>query len=165
MNCKFIFSFLTFVLTTSFLHAQDFKITMNAPENVSVNEQFRVEVSVNAQNVNIPIPDFKDFRVFGRSQSNSMSIINGDMTVKNSAIFTIMATKEGTFKIPAVQTEYKGKTYTSNSLTIILKKGTNIFRIKTILKEAYKRLHKPQVICLLIFQQTKRRCIWANKLL
>ena len=123
MNCKFIFSFLTFVLTTSFLHAQDFKITLNAPENVSVNEQFRVEVSVNAQNVNIPIPDLKDFRVFGRSQSNSMSIINGDMTVRNSAIFTIMATKEGTFKIPAVQTEYKGKTYTSNSLTITVSGG------------------------------------------
>jgi len=107
--------FLTAVLS---LKAQDFEITLNAPTQVQAGSPFRLEVSVNAQNADLPQPDLKNFQVLGRSTSSSMSFVNGDMSVKRSIIYTLIAEKTGTFTIPAVSVSYKGKNYNSNSLTI-----------------------------------------------
>lgn len=107
--------FLTAVLS---LKAQDFEITLNAPTQVQSGSPFRLEVSVNAQNADLPQPDLKNFQVLGRSTSSSMSFVNGDMSVKRSIIYTLIAEKTGTFTIPAVTVSYKGKNYNSNSLTI-----------------------------------------------
>ncbi len=107
--------FLTAVLS---LKAQDFEITLNAPTQVQAGSPFRLEVSVNAQNADLPQPDLKNFQVLGRSTSSSMSFVNGDMSVKRSIIYTLIAEKTGTFTIPAVTVSYKGKNYNSNSLTI-----------------------------------------------
>ncbi|MBQ5540428.1 MAG: protein BatD, partial [Bacteroidales bacterium] len=109
---------LLFLTTVLSLNAQDFEISMNAPSAVQTGSPFRLEVSVNAQNADLPQPDLKNFQVLGRSSSSSMSFVNGDMSVKRSIIYTLIAEKAGTFTVPAVTVSYKGKNYTSNSLSI-----------------------------------------------
>ena len=109
---------LLFLTTVLSLNAQDFEISMNAPSAVQTGSPFRLEVSVNAQNADLPQPDLKNFQVLGRSTSSSMSFVNGDMSVKRSIIYTLIAEKAGTFTVPAVTVSYKGKNYTSNSLSI-----------------------------------------------
>lgn len=122
MMNKLIFSLLLFLTAVSVFpeaaSAQDLELKMSAPQNVATGQPFRLEVSVNAQNVNLPQPDLKNFQVYGQSSSSSMSIINGDMTVKRSIIYTLAAPKAGTFVIPAITANYNGKNYQSNSLTI-----------------------------------------------
>lgn len=114
---KIILSLL-FLTTVIALKAQDFEVSMAAPSTVQTGSPFRLEVSVNAQGADIPQPDLSKFQVLGRSSSSSMSFINGDMTVKRSIIYTLIAQKAGTFNIPAVTVSYKGKNYNSNSLVI-----------------------------------------------
>ena len=109
---------LLFLTTVLSLNAQDFEISMNAPSAVQTGSPFRLEVSVNAQNADLPQPDLKNFQVLGRSSSSSMSFVNGDMSVKRSIIYTLIAEKAGTFTVPAVTVSYKGKNYTSNTLSI-----------------------------------------------
>lgn len=110
--------FLLLMFTVLGVEAQDFEVSMRAPSNVTTGVPFRIEVSVNAQNVRVPDPQLKGFNYYGRSTSNSMSIINGDVTVRSSSIYTVSLDKAGVYTVPAISVDYNGKKYTSNSLTI-----------------------------------------------
>ena len=110
--------FLLLTFTVLGVEAQDFEVSMRAPSNVTTGVPFRIEVSVNAQNVRVPDPQLKGFNYYGRSTSSSMSIINGDVTVRSSSIYTVSLDKAGVYTVPAISVDYNGKKYTSNSLTI-----------------------------------------------
>ena len=99
-------------------------VKASAPSAVAVGQQFRVEYSVNDKATEIRVDiEGKGFDVLYGPASGSMSstqIINGNVTrsITTTFTYTLMATTEGTFSIPAATVKVNGDSHTSNSLTI-----------------------------------------------
>ena len=124
----YIFLLLAFLFGLSFgvAHAQDkVTFTANGPDGVAVGDQFRITYVVNSQdNVrDFSAPSMSDFDVLygpGRSTQSSVQIINGKTTSTSSITFsyTLLAKKEGTFKLPGATITVDGQQLMSNSLEI-----------------------------------------------
>ena len=99
-------------------------VKASAPSTVAVGQQFRVEYSVNDKATEIRADiEGKGFDVLYGPASGSMSstqIINGNVTrsITTTFTYTLLATAEGTFTIPAATVKVNGDQHTSNSLTI-----------------------------------------------
>lgn len=100
-------------------------LTGSAPSHVSVGEQFRLTYTVNTQNVSDfragNIPD--EFEVLigpNRSMQSSYQMINGHTSSSSSITYTyiVVATKNGSFTIPAAHVVVGGKSIASNTLKI-----------------------------------------------
>ena len=100
-------------------------LTASAPSQVSVGEQFRLSYTINTQNVsefragNIP----EELEVLigpNRSVQSSYQMINGHTSSSSSITYTyiVVATKNGSYTIPAAHAVVDGKTVASNTLTI-----------------------------------------------
>ena len=100
-------------------------VKASAPSAVAVGQQFRVEYSVNDKATEIRVDiEGKGFDVLYGPASGSMSstqIINGNVTrsITTTFTYTLMATTEGTFSIPAATVKVNGDSHTSNSLSLI----------------------------------------------
>jgi hypothetical protein len=99
-----------------------------APRVVAVGEQFQLKFDVNVMPDDFYNPDIKNFDVLAgpnMSQFQSTTVINGQVSSRNSITYTYIleASKEGKFTIPAAVVKIKGKTYTSNSVVIEVVKG------------------------------------------
>lgn len=99
-------------------YGQDVAVTANAPSTVKSGQAFRIEYTLNVQGAQLGQPDLTGLDYYGASTSQSVSIVNGSMTVKYSVYYTVAAPKAGTYKIPPVTAEYNGKTYKSKELVI-----------------------------------------------
>ena len=114
---------LMMVMTTAFAVAQT--LTASAPSRVSVGEQFRLSYTVNTQNVsdfragNIPA-EFEVLIGPNRSMQSSYQMINGHTSQSSSITYTyiVVATKGGSYTIPAAHVVVDGKKIASNALTI-----------------------------------------------
>ncbi len=106
--------------------SQNHTITAEAPKTVVKGDQFRVTFTVNTSE---NVKDFRGFStlqgfnvIFGPSTSRSSStqIINGTTTTSSSITFTytLEATTEGTFSIPAATVVVNDEKLISNSLKI-----------------------------------------------
>ena len=123
---KIYISLLTFLLTLPAISvfADNISFRASAPSVVEVGERFRIQYTVNNQNVtDFSYPDFNGFDViYGPSTSSqsSFQFVNGQMTQNSSYTytFTLMATRAGTFSIPAASVTVDGKTYKSQVLRI-----------------------------------------------
>lgn len=121
MNKVFVFLILT---TLSFgVRSQNPVLTLTAPKQVAPGDPFRVECTINVQGADINRPDFSGFEFYGESTSNMVSVTNGNMTIKESRIYTISIANEGSYKIGPVTAEVNGKTITSNTVTIKVDKS------------------------------------------
>ncbi|MEE3445281.1 MAG: BatD family protein, partial [Prevotella sp.] len=100
-------------------------LTASAPSQVSVGEQFRLSYTINTQNVsdfragNIP----EELEVLigpNRSVQSSYQMINGHTSSSSSITYTyiVVATKNGSYTIPAAHATVDGKSIASNTLTI-----------------------------------------------
>lgn len=95
-----------------------------APDVVVSGDQFRLEFTVNTQNVkDFRAPSISGFDVLmgpTRSQQSSTQIINGKVSSSRSITFTyiLMAGKEGTYTIPAASIEVDGEKVFSNAIQI-----------------------------------------------
>ncbi|MBQ8361939.1 MAG: protein BatD [Bacteroidaceae bacterium] len=104
--------------------ADGVEFTASAPNVVVNGGQFRVSYTVTTQHVKeFRAPTFEGFDVlYGptRSTQSSTQIINGDITVSSSIIYTfvLQATKEGELKVPGATIVADGKKLTSNALSI-----------------------------------------------
>lgn len=94
----------------------------SAPNTVAVGKQFRLNYTIGIDNVdNFKAPSLNNFNVLmGPSRSTSTEVIKGAVTSKSSITYTfvLQAEKTGSFTIPGAIAESKGKTYTSNAVTI-----------------------------------------------
>ena len=100
-------------------------LTASAPSHVGVGEQFRLTYTVNTQNVSEfragNIPDELEVLIGpNRSVQSSYQIINGHTSSSSSITYTyiVVATKNGTYNIPAAHVIVDGKSIASNALTI-----------------------------------------------
>jgi len=107
------------------LYAQDVTFKASAPPAVAKGDQFRLIFTLeNAKGQDLKAPDtINGFEILygpGISTSQSTQVINGKATTRSSEsyIFTLSASTEGTFTVPAATIKADGKTYTSNTLQI-----------------------------------------------
>src|SRR5690606_9154087 len=114
-----------FLLWAPIARAQDLTVTASASQTtVSTGVPFEVRFTVNGQAEKFDPPSFDGFRVVsGPNQSTSMRSINGKTTMSMSLGYHLVAQKEGTYTIASAAVEAGGKTYRSNTLTIIVEKG------------------------------------------
>lgn len=114
--CTLIFTLSSF--------ADDVKLAVSAPSTVEVGDKFRVQFTVNTQDVsNFSAPDFKGFEtIYGPSTStqSSFQIINGHTSQSSSITYTfvLMASNAGTFTISPASVHVDGKKISSNSMRI-----------------------------------------------
>ena len=124
---KRITAILTLLLLTCDAWAQE--MTVQAPKQVYVGDNFTVRFVVNDKASDFRGPSFQGFRVYnGPSQSSqtSMSFINGQMSRSSSTTFsyTLGATDEGTFTIGPASCTADGKRLESKSVSIKVEKMT-----------------------------------------
>lgn len=130
MKKKTLFLLLFILFAGLTARADDVRFSMSAPNAVELGSQFRLSFVLNTQGDNLKLPELNDFDVLmGPSTSNSTSIqmINGKTTrsVTFSYTYILQAKKEGKFTIQPATIEADGKTYTSNSVTIQVVKGSS----------------------------------------
>lgn len=120
---KRILLFLCSLLIINYTYAE-VTVKASAPSAVAVGQQFRVEYSINdnASDIRVDIKD-KGFEILYGPAAGTMSstnIVNGKVSrsLTTTFTYTLMATSEGTFTIPAATVKVNGTPHTSNSLTI-----------------------------------------------
>lgn len=100
--------------------ADDVKMTLSAPSSVEVGDKFRVQFTINTQNVsNFSAPDFKGFEViYGPSTSTQsyFQMVNGhtSQSCNITYSFVLMAKSAGTFSIGPASVQAEGSTVKSN---------------------------------------------------
>ena len=110
----------------SFLPLAAQTLTANAPQQVAVNQQFRLTYTVNTQDVKgfrigqIPSEAFEVLMGPSTSTQSSFSMINGRTSQSSTVTYTyiLCALKNGTFTIPAATITAEGKQISSNALKI-----------------------------------------------
>lgn len=116
-------TFMVLMATCLFASAQDIKV--QAPELVSVDEQFNVTFVVEGESSNVDCAwdagcDFKLVWGPSRGSSSSTTIINGkrSRSVQMSFTYVLMPKKTGRFTLPQADVTIKGKSYKSPSHSI-----------------------------------------------
>ena len=113
-----IISFACLVMSLVVVAQVTVKIQVQA--QCEVGQRIRVSYVVNTQNVDdIEVGDFPGFELlYGPSTStqSNYSIVNGHSTSSSSTTFsyTLLASKEGRYKVPAATVKSGGKTYKSS---------------------------------------------------
>ncbi len=118
-------SIIIFMLTlnvVSTAYAKEIKVTVTVDKNrVEVGSHFRLTVGVHgAFDSEIPeiIPPESFTLMYGPSVSTQTTIVNNVVSVFRGFMYGFSPTELGKFDIGPVTLKYKGKTYTSNSVTI-----------------------------------------------
>lgn len=120
-----------FMFMASAIVAQEARMTLRAPAEVGVGQQFAVTYEVNARPTDFKTPTFNNFNFLGgpsQSSSSSTQIINGNVTRSMSISYTyyLSAAAEGTFTIPKTTCKVDGKVIESNSAQIkVVKSAAN----------------------------------------
>ena len=115
--------FLTLLLLTTIVKAEDVVFTATAPDAVANEQTFQLVYSINTSAKELRIPEISDFDIVAgpfQSKSSSTQIINGNITHSTSLRFTytLLPKKEGSFSIPAATIMVDKQKYSSNTLTI-----------------------------------------------
>lgn len=122
---KQILALLSILISLNIFADEKVQFTASAPDVVIKGDNFRLEYTVNTTKVKDLriVSNIKGFEILAgpyRSQSSSVSIINGKRTSSSSVTFTytLSAMEEGTFTIPAATISANGEKMISNALTI-----------------------------------------------
>ncbi len=99
--------------------------------SVAVNQQLTLTIELSGESANKAsqpeppvVSDFLDFLGSGGSSQN-IQIVNGKMDVTKSFTYYYMAAKVGTYIIPAISVEYKGKKYYSQPISVTITKSAS----------------------------------------
>lgn len=124
-STKHITALIVCLLTMAAGMAQE--ITVQAPEQVYVGDNFTVRFSVNDQAKDFRGPTFKGFSLISgphTSSQTSMSFVNGQMSrsVSTSFSYNLKADMEGTFSVGAATCTVDGKKISSKGFTVRVEK-------------------------------------------
>ena len=123
MKLKRIYLFLIIGILSNLAKAQ-ITVKLQAPLQTMQGERIRISYVVNTSDVeDIKVGEFPGCRVLygpSTSTSSSFSMVNGKTTQSSSMTFTytVSASKEGTYTLPAATVKVKGEVYTSNTQEI-----------------------------------------------
>ncbi len=120
---KLIFLFLTILAGSATVSADEVTFKASAPGTVVVGQQFRLTYSANKQGKEFRASNLTDFDILMgpvTQEAHSSSYVNGQMTSQStySFVYTLMASKEGTFTIPPATIRIENSEYKSNEITI-----------------------------------------------
>lgn len=121
---KRLYSIYTLLFFLAELVSAQVTLKIQAPAQTEVGRRIRVSYVANTQDVeDIQVGEFPGFNVVygpSTSSSSSFSMINGKTTQSSSLTFTytLLATEEGKFTIPAATIKVGGKSYKSSSAVI-----------------------------------------------
>jgi hypothetical protein len=121
---KRVYSILTVLFIFADIISAQVTLKIQAPTQTEVGKRIRVSYVANTQDVeDIQVGDFPGFNVVygpSTSSSSSFSIVNGKTTQSSSLTFTytLLATEEGKFTLPAATVKVGGKAYKSGSSVI-----------------------------------------------
>lgn len=115
--------FTSLLLALGSFAAENVKFTAEAPTTVYVNNPFQIVYSINADAENLRAPDFQYFEILAgpfTSSSSSFQMVNGKTysSVEKAFTYTLIATKEGSYKIPPATIIVDNQKYICNNLTI-----------------------------------------------
>lgn len=112
--------------------ADDVSLRVSAPSSVVAGGKFRVQFTVNTQNVsNFTAPDFKGFEVIygpATSSQSSFQMINGRTSQSSSIIysFVVLCANPGTYTIGSASVQVDGKSVKSQPIQVkVLPEGAN----------------------------------------
>src|SRR5690606_4457819 len=89
------------------------------PQTVEVGQRFQLSYTLNTNGGKFQSPNLSEFQVLsGPNQSQNMSWVNGNMSASTTISYVLVATKTGTFEIPAAGMVAGGKLIKSNSVKI-----------------------------------------------
>lgn len=117
-----IFIFVAFSISA--LADGDVVLRVSAPSTVEAGGKFRVQFTVNTQNVSSFIaPDFKGFEVIygpATSSQSSFQMINGRTSQSSSIIYTyvLLSDVQGTYTIGSASVQVEGKTVRSKPVQV-----------------------------------------------
>ena len=125
-----LFTFGLLLLNSITVFGQKVSFTVDAPNRVEHNAQFRITYTSNSEG-NFVGPTFKDFQLLGgpsESSQTSMSIVNGRTTRNSTKAYTyyLRAVNIGTFRIPAANITVNSKVYKTAELKIEVVKSVNV---------------------------------------
>lgn len=108
--------------------AQDVQFSGSSKPVVAVGETFALTYTLNAQGANFRGPSISGFDVISgpnTSTTSSIRAINGrtSMSITYTYAYYLLASREGTFEIPAATVTVDNKMYRSNVVTIKVEKG------------------------------------------
>ena len=121
---KLVLTISILLLAVPAIFADDVTFEATAPKAVVVNQQFQLKYIINTHKAREPrLPAIEGFSIIAgpfRSQQSSTQIINGQVTSSNTLVFTytLIADKEGEYKIAGATANINGNDYTSNPVTI-----------------------------------------------
>jgi len=122
---RYIFVLISVLYFSTSAHAQNIKFYAQTDAR-EVFEDSYIEVKfilTNAEGSNFTAPKFEKFDVVsGPNRGSKISIINGARSSKTIFSYTIIPEKSGIFTIEPAKITVNNKTYTSNPITITVKK-------------------------------------------
>lgn len=149
MKSKSLIILSILMIITSVLVAQEAKMTLRAPMEVSVGQQFAVTYEINARPSEFKTPTFSNFNFLaGPSQSSSTSTqyINGKMSRSMSVSYTyyLSAPTEGTFTIPKATCKVDGVPIESNTAQVKVVTASGSKQNQTRGQNRYSQRNQPQ---------------------
>jgi hypothetical protein len=117
---RFFICLFFFLVSTALGFAQDGTLSISVDKNpVRVGERFTLTITLENERGNIIPPQLSDFQIlFGPSTSNSMQIINGQMSSSMSHAYVLVANQKGDFIIPEAKAKTSKAEYKSNTIKI-----------------------------------------------
>ena len=103
---RYISLVLILIFSTIAIYSQT-KFAAEAPKQVIAGQRFRIVYTLtNGDGEDLKVPDFEGINILygpARSQSSQFSIVNGktSSTKEESYTYTVVASKEGAYTIPA----------------------------------------------------------------
>lgn len=124
----FLAMMMSLLFTSASVYAQKFSATVDKT-TVGQYEQFQVYFTFDGGDVNslsnFRAPAFGGFQILsGPNQSSSMQIINGKVSGSITYSYILQPTNIGNYTIGSASVAYSGRTYSTNSLSIKVEKGT-----------------------------------------
>ncbi len=125
-----LFAFGLLLLSSITTYGQKVSFTVDAPNRVEHNAQFRITFTSNSDG-DFAGPTFDDFQLLGgpsTSSQTSMSIVNGRTTKNSTKAYTyyLRAVNLGTFRIPSARITVDNKVYKTAELKIEVVKSVNV---------------------------------------
>lgn len=114
--------------STAFTHAQVPSIKANVTSsNAQVGEAIRLEVEIaNVKSASPPAVVVDGLEIRFRGESSQFRMVNGDVSRKQIYTYSVVASKEGSYTIPAIEIETDGQILKTQPITINIKGGAPV---------------------------------------
>ena len=119
---KHFIPFLLFLSIATVCYAEDLSISADTDkQEVTLDEQVTLTITVSGNVSNIPqpdIPDLKGFTAYSSGRSQNLSIINGQVSSSISFTYILVPNNTGDYTLGPFSINYKGKAYSAGSINI-----------------------------------------------